>query len=887
MRLPRLPFSRSAAERAGDEVEHHLRLLTAELTAQGMAPDEARREAVRRFGDPERIRAEMAAVDERWEAEERRASWWADLTQDARFAARTLRRAPGYVAVAVLSLAVGIGATTTMVSVVDAIDRRALRFPDGERLARIELLSPADDPACRRCPVSPSLEDLAAWRAGARALDAVEGWDHPVAVWQRPDGREMLNVGRATAGLLPLLGARPVLGRSLEARDDAPGAPLVAVLDEGFWRSRLGADPAIIGSTIHLAARSYERAQPPRAYTIVGIVPSVPGLASLLSDGYQAWTARSAAGDAGTQRRALFVVGRVRPGVALERARLEIESATAAAPLGESGRRIGGVRLTSFRESLLGDFAPGRTRRELLGIAAMVLLLAVVNVASLALARAGARRRELAVRGALGAPRGRLVRQLLTESVCLAAAGGAAGTLLAFWATSFLTARMSLGSLGVRASTDLVALGAALAVSFAAGLSFGLAPALGLSRTGAGEALRAAGARGASRRTSARLEAALVVAQVALALVLLTGAGLLGRELLQLQWKQVGFEPRRLYQLQVQSADFPRGGAPVLRALADETARRLADVPGVVAATVFTSSREHPKVRAERGARAPEALEPFVLDVDGGFFATIGSPVLRGRTFSPGDDPSSVAIVTESAARALWPAGDALGERLHVADAAGGAWLTVVGVVPDARWLSSLRGKPEPVVFRPPQPRPEMGVGVLFRTGEDAGAALAAVFAAVRQIPGASVESDNVRSLEAFIGDQLAGPRLNASVLGGFAVFALLLASMGIYGVVALTVAARTREIGIRIALGAQPAAVVALAARRGVLLSAAGVVAGIAAAAGLTRVLRSMVRVTSTTDPSVFVAAALALALVAALAAWLPARRATRLDPAQVLRAE
>jgi predicted permease len=444
---------------------------------------------------------------------------------------------------------------------------------------------------------------------------------------------------------------------------------------------------------------------------------------------------------------------------------------------------------------------------------------------------------------------------------------------------------MQLPLLGVLPGIDGTTLVVAIGVSLATGIGFGLAPALGLA-SDAGQTLRRTGLRGSSRRVSARLESGLVVSQVALALMLVTGAGLLGSELLWLERDAVGFDPRHVYHIQVPTTDLPKGSRG-LRPFVDDLSARVRATPGVVAASIFTSVGSAP-VRTEGQATADSTRDTYVVDVDERFLPTLRAPIVRGRGFTAADAGAPVAIVSESTARSFWPGDDAIGKRLFVQDSSGGAWSTVVGVASDAKWIEGLRSRrPHPMIYRPPDPAPGLGVVIIVRTGADDAPTIAALREVVRTATGATLANNDVKHIGDRIDEQLVAPRFNAAVVASFALFALLLAAMGIFGVVATSVGARTREIGIRVALGARPQMMITLVARRALVLSAAGVACGVGGAFAVTRSLRSMLYATSPSDPRVFAVAASCLAIVAIVAAWTPARRAARLRSSDVLRSD
>jgi predicted permease len=846
-----------------EEFRFHLEAEVEELTARGATAEAAREAALRRFGDLARFRAECRRSDARRAGRARRADWLGALRQDLRLALRSFRRQPRFVGAAVLTVAVGIAANAGIFSIVRGVLLEPLPFPEPQRLVRIWETNPAID------DFSASDPNFLDWRAQSRSFARLAAF--------RGTGFELAGAGeplrvtglRASADLLPLLGARPRLGRVFTAAEDTPGGDTaVAVVSEGFWRRHLGADPAAVGRALELDDQ---------AHVVVGVlgpefafgevevvVPLVPDPA--VNRGHHT----------------LAVVGRLAPGVALEQARAEMEAIAGrlAAEYPDSNRDWG-VRLATFQDWLIG---PEFTRRVLVlqGAVICVLLLACANVANLMLARAAGRRGEMGMRAALGAGRGRLLRQLLTESLVLAALGGAVGVVLAWGGLALLR---RLGSVGIPRPEALsldgaVVAGAALA-SLLTGLAFGAAPALRLSRARLDEV---GGRRAGERRR--RWDAALVAVQVALAMVLLTGAGLLGRSFARLQEVELGFTPERVLTARL---SLPARRYPPARIVAfqRQLVERLAALPGVEAAALtniapFLGGNTSIPVRRERGAEG-DFLAANWRAVTPGYFAALEVPIRRGRGLeaSDGEEASPAVVVGETLARRLWPGEDPIGRSLF----AGGddrPW-TVVGVGGDIRDVE-LAGGPVNVIYLPAAQIGLPTIALLVRTAGEPAAAAAAVRRAIWALDPA-LPIQQLQPLAENLRAALQAPRFSTFLLALFAALALILAAVGVYAVIAFTVAQRTHEIGVRLALGARPGRVLRQVVRDGLAVGALGIALGAAGALAASRALAGLLFATSPTEPATYALVALGLGAIVALASLVPARRAARVDPSAALR--
>ncbi|HEX8696734.1 MAG TPA: ABC transporter permease [Longimicrobium sp.] len=857
-----------------EEMRFHIRMRAEENVRRGMAPEEARRAAERSFGNLARIKDAARDV--------RGGGLPETLLQDLRYGARTLRRAPAFALTVVLTSALAIGANTAIFSVVDAVLLRPLPFEDPGRLAR--LWGGLADGTAERIPVS--YPNFADYRSQARTLRNVAAYSPTSAVLRAPGGEpESVWGARASADLFPLLGVRPELGRAYSPEEDRPDGPPVVVLGHELWRRRFASDPGVVGRQVTLDDRSV---------TVVGVMP--PGFRfPVEGERSEYWV--PVASDPGSAERLpnrrgkyLLVIARLGPGVGLERARAEIETIgrrlEAQYPDANTGWRF---RLVPLREDVVGGARPALL--VLLGAVGLVLLISCANVANLLLARAAARADEIAVRRALGASRARIVRQLLTESLLLSLAGGALGLLLAGWLVRAI-ARAGPADVPRLADAGLNApvLGFALALSVVTGIVFGLAPALQGSRGSPGGSLKEGG-RGATdgvRRT--RLRGVLVASEAALSLMLLAGAGLLAKSFARLLQTEPGYETGRVLTSRVSLSEARHPEPARQAAVFRQVLRRVEAVPGVeaVGAARFLplGGRDSYDVFRVVG-RAPFApgAEPVVRYqvASPGYFRAMGIPLLRGRPFTDGDAEGSppVLVVNQAFARRHLPGEDPLGRRVAIGDQPP---REIVGVVGDVRHRG-LDEEAQPEFYVPylQAPRPELHLVVRAAAADPARLA-PAVRRAVREVaPDALVHE--TRTMDALLGRSVARRRFHTLLLGSFALTALVLATLGIYGVTAYTVTQRTHEIGIRVALGARRGDVLRLVVGRGMAPALAGIALGLAGALAATRVMAGLLYGVGPGDPPVFAGVSLLLAATALAACYLPARRATGVDPAVALR--
>ncbi len=803
-----------------------------------------------------------------------------DILLDLRFALRALRRAPGFAIAAVGTLTLGIGATTAIFSVVYGVLLRPLPLADPGRLVTVwENRERRDGPTQEWTGRS----IFAAWREGTGSLSgmtAVTGWAPELSGVDRP---EILNGALVSAEYFSVLGVRPARGRGFLPEEETPGNDAVVVLAHELWQRRFGGDVGIVGSTLTLNGRPT---------TVVGVLR--PGFVGPIVNNAELWSPLPI--DRGRQDVGNFflrVIGRLAPGVDAEAATTDMNQVAAAIsrehPL---DYRDVGVTLEPLRASITGPVR--QPLLVLLGAVALVLVIACVNVANLLLARATARHREVAVRAALGAGRRRLVRQLLTESVVLALAGGALGLLLAIWGVRILVSIAPAGmpradEIGLHPGVLLFTLLTAIGT----GLLFGLAPALGLSRQ-AGQALRE-GDRGSSRGAGGALRSGLVIVELGLGMAVLISAGLLLRSLAELRRVDPGFVAERTLSglLVFPAARYPDGPRIVssLSAL-EERVHAVPGVQSVGAITVLPLSGLVNDISFGIESRMPAPGEEPAADerrVTPGFFTASGVPVLRGRVFDDNDrrDGPRVTVISEAMARRHFADDDPLGQRLRI----GGVrdpespWWTIVGVVGSVR-SRALDRLPEPEIYVPLAQRPARAVNLVVRSAGDPTALIAALRTTV-----ASLDPDmpfaQLATLDDVTRASLAPQRFLGTLLGVFAVLALTLATVGVYGVMSFAVGQRVREIGVRVALGAGPGDVLGTVMRRGLALTAGGLALGFVGALAASRALAALLYGVPPTDPATFAGVIAVLAATAAFACYWPARRAARLDPVESLRVE
>lgn len=865
-----------------DEIAFHLEERTRQLISKGMDPAAAREEALREFGDVQQARAELSEIDRRLVRQGRRASWWRDLRQDLRFAVRSALRAPLFSLLAILTLTLGIGANAAVFGVLKSVLLDALPYRDADRLTRIHghLL---EEPDQRGALSAGTVRDVA---ERARSFESAAAFQsHTIdAVYGGEEGPRVTKVAWVEPGVFQTLGVSAMLGRVLRPDDVSPDTARVIVVSHAAWQRLFGGDPAVLGRAVQINGIHRE---------VIGVLPR--GFLGPWGDAdfHFALNLEPVLANPVSVRRShwLGMVARLESGIEQEAARSEV-TAIGADLAREYPADNGSIGLTgmSLREAMAGD-----TRTPLLVLmasAGLVLLIACANLAGAFLSRALTRRKEFAVRVALGAGRGRLVRQLLTETMLLAVAGGAAALMLAAFALRVLRG-LALPALPPYAelALDPVAVAVISVLALGTGLAFGVAPALSVSRSDPQQTLRDE-TRGASeRRRTGYLRGALVSAQIALCISLVAGAALLTRSLLAMTSAPLGFDPSNVLTMAVQ---LPAGGYPDPDARArfyEQFAERLRALPGVdgVASVSMlpTAVGSSMGLSIEGTPPPPDDAQPFVLyaTVSDEYFRTLRITVRQGRTFDAQDhlDAPPTVVISEAAASRYWPRGDALGSRIRLGPNPNAPWMEVIGIVGDVR-NDLTQSDAEPIAYRSNQQEPWPFSSFAVRTRSDPLALVKSVERELAAIdPGLPL--DRVMTLQAVVGEGLSGRRLPVVLMTAFGVLALLLASVGVYALFASMAAAREREFGVRIALGATRRGIAGLVLRQGALWMAVGLAGGALGVVAITRLLRGLLYGVAPFDPIALGVAVGTLILCGTIALLAPVRRATRADPIEALR--
>jgi putative ABC transport system permease protein len=852
-----------------DEMRSHIEMRTQENIETGMNPEEARFAALRQFGWTEFIKETCR--------EQRGVTWMENLAQDLRYGARQLRKNPGFTAVAVLTLALGIGANTAIFSVVNAVLLRPLPFAEANRLVWLGGWVGND----KEQGVTPA--DFLDYREQSQsfALLAASVSD-TVSVNLTGDGEpERLKGALVTANYLDVFGVNPTLGRTFRSEEDQDGNDRVVVLSHGLWVRRFGADQAIINKQVTLDGRNY---------TVVGVMP--PQFQYPL--GAELWRPFGFPASAESPFRSrqfhfLRPLAKLKPGVTLAQAQTEVEIiARRLQALYPKTNANQSLFLMPLQERIVGNIR--LTLLILLGAVGCVLLIACANVANLLLARAATRQREIALRTALGASRGRVVRQLLTESATLALLGGIGGALLAKWGVGLLVALSRnlprADEIGINASV----LAFTLVVSLLTGLLFGLVPAWQTAQVNLTQALKEGGRGAGGGAQRHRALSFLVVGEVALAMVLLTGAGLLVNSFVRLQNVRLGFDEKNLLTLRM---DLPNPYAqPEQKAIFfEQLQQRVAALPGVEAVGLITELPLAPGSSdftfSIEGRPAPEpgqSPNADIRNVNRDYFRTMRIPLLKGRYFTEAEvrNDGRVIIISEVLAERFFGGENPIGERLRLASP-GQEPYEIIGIVGDVRHRGLGIDLRQTIYF----PTLRLGyASLVIRTVTDPKSLAAVVRREVLAIdPKQPVAS--VKRMEEWVAASVAQPRYRTLLLGVFSAVALLLSVVGIYGVLSYAVTQRTREIGLRMALGAPRWNVLSLVIGQGMKLALIGVGIGVVAALALSRVMSNLLYEITATDPLTFTMIPLLMAGIALLACWLPARRAARVDPMVALRSE
>ena len=872
-----------------DELAFHLEMRERELMEQGLSPEEARHAARRQFGNGTLVKEDSRAV---WTV-----AWLETLWQDVRYGNRALMKSPGFTVVAVLTLALGIGASTVVFSIVNGVLLHPLGSVDHDGL--VFVYSKSD----RSYQFYPAWGDYSDWEKETRTLQSMAGWRIQRFVMAAEEDSEQVTSFRVTPDFFGMLGFRAALGRTFLAEDFEAGSPAVAVLTHAWWQRHLGGDREVIGRTLLFREG---------AHTIVGVLPDTEFQLSAHNRPDIFTPMRLTPAERRTRRSFWFgCVARLKPGVSLGQAQAELDviAERIAQEYPDHNRGIG-VRVVSVHDDLIGDVRP--IVLTIFGAACFVLLLSCTNVANLLLARGAGRQREMAIRTAHGAGRRRIIRQLLTESVLLAAMGSVGGIFLAYVSLDPLLSAIprnvplpGIDNVGI----DSAVLTFCIVAALLTGVGFGLTPAMVASRTVVNEALKESSRATSQGASTRRLHHSLVIAQVALSLVLLVGAGLMVQSFLHLQAVDPGFSTERVLAIQVRL----RTNAEERRKFYRELLPRVRSLPGVLSAGTVTSlpliQQRYLGPFAIEGQPAPrEGEQPraglHLVHPD--YFATMGIPFLRGRDFSERDgvDTPPTAIISNTLARHHWPSENPLGKRIRLDFDEEEPWRTVVGVVGDPK-LKGLAAEPEPEIYTPAEERPSGYAYLTVRTASDP---LTMTQVVQREVLSLRGEVRRTWTMNQVVDAAVWPLRFAIVLLGSFAALALLIAAAGVYAVMSYSVHQRWHEIGIRMALGASRRGVVGLVVGQGLRAAAVGVATGVAVTllcnrtvadslaqppAGrgfnqwMTQGQRVFLYEISATDPATLVGVSLLLIGVAALACYVPARRATKVDPMVALRHE
>jgi predicted permease len=859
------------------EIEVHLELETERLKEQGLNEEEARMAARRAFGNVTRAEERFYEAG-RW-------MWWDHLKQDLRFGLRTLRKNPGFTAAAVLTLALGVGANTTIFSLINATLLKPLPFPHPDRLVLVWETSGKGHDNWN----SVSAPNFWDFQLQSKSFEGIAIFDFGRGYNLSPAGTkqeaEQVSGLRASAGFFSVLGVKPFLGRTFLPEEETLGKDHEVILSYGLWKRRYGGDPALVGRTITIDGQDF---------TVVGVMPRQPQ--------WQFWNSSQLWVPIGYTKtdyerdwNSFVAIGRLKPGVTMAQARAEMgaianrlaqeyptEDADMGAwvvPLGEFGRE-------DLRTALLAMFVA----------VGFVLLIACVNVANLMLARGATRQKELAIRSALGAGRVRIARQLLTESLLVGLLGGAAGLLLATWSSQLLFNVFRLDHLHLPGQEldsipiDSRVFGFALLVSCLTGVLFGLAPAFSALRRDVNGPLKEGGRESSQ---GSRLRHALVASEVALALVVLCGAGLMIKSLARLLGVDPGLDPKNVLTMQMSlPQEEAYNGPPGLPQFCQDLDAHVGSIPGLTSVSAVGDLPFEGNDTRGFVVEGQPAPEPGHLPGAGygvacpDYFMTMGIPLLAGREFAHADTLSSpgVIVINETMARRFWPKENPIGRAIRFGGTSGPR-LTVIGVVGDVRYLG-LDARVRPQFFRPYTQAAWPVMNVVVRARTDPSTYTVVVKKALAEfLP--DRPASGVETMEDIVRDSTGSRRLPMLLLSGFALFALVLAAVGIAGVVGFSVTQRTREIGLRMALGARATGVLGLVVGRTMKWALVGMVVGITGSMGLARLLSGLLYDVRPTDPWVLGAVTLLLAAIALLAAYLPARRASKIDPIAALRCE
>jgi predicted permease len=861
-----------------DELSFHIDMRVRDNIRRGMSPEEARREALDRFGAVETVRETLVEHDRSQATREGRREFVGDLAQDIRFGFRSLRRAPGFATAAILTLALGIGANTAIFSIVDALLLRPLPYERPEELVSIGTGSAGEFLGLKER--LRTFSEVAAYGPRQYALDFGGGTDVT-----------RLNGAAVTTNLFLTLGASPMIGTTFASDADVTGKNYVVILSHRLWQQQFAGRPDVVGKRLLIEAVPY---------TIIGVMSPDFRYPSNTTEFWVPVTFDPRNMGAHWAVQNGIFIGRVKPGVAVETAVQDVRATWPTMrrlnPLWDPGETYGrDVQPAPLQERMIG--APKKLLWLLLGCVSVVLLIACVNVANLLLARATARERELAVRAAVGGGRARLIRQLITESVLLSALGAILGVLLAIVTVRWLVSVMPAGIPRVEEiSINGSVLAVTAAITIVTGLLFGIVPAIRATSPATAGAATTMGRRSTQGARHHRIAGLLVAAEVSLAVMLVIGAQLLVRSFIQLRSVDTGYDTGHVIAARVS----PPSGAYSDLARADALYKtimaRMSGIPGVqrVAAvdklpiaTMVWGIAPRIEGQWEDATRSLPGVQNF-QSITENYFATMGIPVKAGRAIDATDvgGATPVAVVSESMARQFWPNTTAVGKRIGYPWPS--PWITIVGVVADVR-QDSLRDTLNTSIYVPWQQRSRMSgneMWVIARTRGEPGALAGTIRQIVREADRTVAVSD-VRTMDDIIGRSVERDRFMLIMIGLFAVAALVLGAVGIYGVMSYLVSQRTQEMGVRIALGASTGSVLAMVVRRGAVMAGAGAIVGVVAAFWATKPLAVFLYGISATDPLTYASVPVVFLLVALLASLVPARRATKVDPVRALRAD
>ena len=868
-------FGPRAEADVDDELAFHIDMRAQEYMARGMAPDDARRAATRRLGDLAAARAECIAITTRRERRMTRAQIVDAFLHDVKFAWRTLGRQKGWTAVAVITLALGIGANTAVFSVVNTLLLHPLPYPNANRVTFVFMEPTQGNNTGVSVMVLPEMRVIREWKENARSFESLEPYMSDDRSLRTSDGvPASVHVASVLPSFSDFTGARPTIGRVFTSRDIAEGGR-VAILSEPFWRGRYGGDRAIIGKPVVLDRQPY---------TVIGVMPERYRLPHL-DETSDIWLPLDLRNDSV----AVQIIGRLRPNVTPAAAGRELQGILDRA----SRKTAESAKASDFRIKLASPSELVSFRQSLLLLSAavgLVLLIACGNVAHLLLARMASRQRELAIRAAMGASRLRLVRQLLTESLMLSTAGCVGGIVVGWLGLRALVAMRpdSLSELA-EARMDGTTLLATAGLAAMTGIVVGVLGTLQSARFSANDALKAGAVSVSQSRRQRRLRSVLVMSEMAISTVLLVGATLLVRSIVHLQAIDPGFNAERLYGLHLNiQRHYPTPEAR--RAFLTDLTERMRRVPGVEAVTVAAGAPPSRSfllgaLQIEGDPPPPEGTTSFIdyNGIEPGYFRMMGMRLIEGSTITDTSKAAAQAVVNAGFAKKYWPGRSALGHRIRVVYKGQGEWRTIVGVVSDAL-TSGLTGEASRPMLYMATPQLFQSA-VLLRAAPDADP-IPAIRALIAEAD-PRLGPPNVTNVESAMARSVARPRFTMALLVVFTVLALVLAAVGLYGVMAYAVAQQTREIGIRIALGATRPTIARAVLRRGVYMACAGAVVGVLGARWATRLLENMLYGVTRTDAASFAIGVLVLIATAVLACLVPVRRAVSVDPLVAIRAE